>query len=428
MSVSAIKQLRKTVDTQRKKHKVSVSFSYRFDHKTDKLILNYSLPSQIRIKGKLRNCQIRKQKYRSNVNTSNWKKFFDGDRSIVIDDAKFVEKEINKYKTDNLNLDENDFNWWIEDYCSRTVGQTKTLKQLSPLTTKQNRNHLTQYYDWCRSYDIESQDINTHIDKAVIWFEQYYQSKLEKKEWSPTTIHTAYRNIRGFYNYVSDRSKSAFPYNILKRLKIPEARNERDKLNSEEFNKVLDFITVNKKDIRWSKFILMMTIQLKTGMRVSELCNIRKRNINKNLKQIKIVGKGDKIRKLNFVDDADKSLWKLILQQYDKSGNDGLYLFYRTRVVEYLSKKKTVELDVDISLPTTSSYYLQRFREMREELGLRKIITSHSIRRYFITEFVKSNSKELLKQIIGHTSDRMVNYYVGDMIEETTTTTIDIGI
>ena len=34
----------------------------------------------------------------------------------------------------------------------------------------------------------------------------------------------------------------------------------------------------------------------------------------------------------------------------------------------------------------------------------------------------------LLKQIIGHTSDRMVNYYVGDMIEETTTTTIDIGI
>ena len=55
-------------------------------------------------------------------------------------------------------------------------------------------------------------------------------------------------------------------------------------------------------------------------------------------------------------------------------------------------------------------------------------IGQYSIRRYFITEFVKSNSKELLKQIIGHTSDRMVNYYVGDMIEETTTTTIDIGI
>ena len=77
---------------------------------------------------------------------------------------------------------------------------------------------------------------------------------------------------------MADRSKSNFPYNILKKLKIPEARNERDKLNSEEFNKVLDFISLNKKDTRWSKFILMMTLQMKTGMRVSELCNIRKRN------------------------------------------------------------------------------------------------------------------------------------------------------
>ena len=171
MSVSPIKQLRKVVDSQKKKHKITASFSYRFDNKTDKLILNYSLPTQIRKKGKIRKSQIRKQKYRSNVNTSNWKKFFDGDRSIVIDDAKFVDTEIGRYRKGNLNLDENDFNWWIENYCTRKVGQTKTLKQLSPLTTKQNRNHLTQYYMWCRDYDIQCEDINTHIDKAVLWFE-----------------------------------------------------------------------------------------------------------------------------------------------------------------------------------------------------------------------------------------------------------------
>ena len=428
MSVSIIKQLRKIVSSQKKKHRITSSFSYRFDSKTDKLILNYSLPTTIKKNGKIRKHQIRKQKYRSNVDTSNWKKFFNGDRSIVIDDAKMVATEISKYKSNNKDLDENDFSWWIDNYVERKVGQTKTLKQLSPLTTKQNKNHLTQYHMWCRNYDIQSEDINTHIDNAVIWFEQYYQSKLESKDWSPTTIHTAYRNIRGFYNYVSDRSKSNFPYNILKRLRIPEAKNKRDKLNSDEFNKVLDFITLNKKDIRWSKFILMMTLQLKTGMRVSEFCNLRKRNIDKKLKQIKIVGKGDKIRKLNFVDEADKDIWESILKQYDKSSSEGLYLFYRTRIVEYPLQKKIVEIDVDTSLPTTSSYYLQRFREMREELELRKIITSHSLRRYFITEFVKNNSKELLKQIIGHTSDRMVNYYVGDMIEEDTTTTIDIGI
>jgi len=392
------------------------------------LVLRYSLPIQIRKDGRIVTTQKRVQKYRSNINTSNWKKFFAGDRSIVIDDAKLVQSEIKQYTKGLNTTDENDFAWWIESYCSRTVGQTKTLKTLSPSTTKQNRHHLTEYYMWCRNYDIKTEDINLHIENALEWFEKYYQSKLESGRWSPSTIHTAFRNIRGFYNYVSDRSKSSFPYNILKKLKIPEAKNERDKLNSEEFQKLLDFITKFKDDTYWSKFIVMMRLQLKTGMRVGELVNIRKRNIDLKLKQMKIVGKGDRIRKLNFVDKTDTNIWNSIIKQYKRSSKDGIFLFYRTRVQEFPLSGKRLEVDIDENLATTTSYYAQRFREMRELLKLRDIITSHSLRRYFVTEFVKTNPKELAKQVIGHSSDRMINYYVGDLIEETTTTTIDIGV
>ena len=68
---------------------------------------------------------------------------------------------------------------------------------------------------------------------------------------------------------------------------------------------------------------------------------------------------------------------------------------------------------------------------MRTLLGLRGkgVITSHSIRRYFITQFVKeTKNRDLVRQIVGHSSTKMTDYYMGDMIDEDTKTTISIGV
>ena len=68
---------------------------------------------------------------------------------------------------------------------------------------------------------------------------------------------------------------------------------------------------------------------------------------------------------------------------------------------------------------------------MRTLLDLRGkgVVTSDSLRRYFITRFVKeTNNRDLVRQIVGHSSTRMTDYYVGSMIEQDTKTTISLGI
>ena len=171
----------------------------------------------------------------------------------------------------------------------------------------------------------------------------------------------------------------------------------------------------------------MMRLQLKTGMRVGEVVNIKNRNIDENNKQIHIIGKGDKNRVLNFGHEDDEKIWNDILEKKHK----GIYLFHRTRVQFYPKQRHKIEVDIDINLPTTTSYYLQRFRQMRALLDLRGkgVVTSHSLRRYFITRFVKeTNNRDLVRQIVGHSSTRMTDYYVGSMIESDTKTTISLGI
>ena len=114
-----------------------------------------------------------------------------------------------------------------------------------------------------------------------------------------------------------------------------------------------------------------------------------------------------------------------------KYTKDARFLFYRTRVEFYPSQNKEIEIDVDKNLPTTESYYMQRFAKMRDKLGIRGkgVITSHSLRRYFITEFVrKTGNRDLVRQIVGHESTRMTDYYVGNMINPTDETTLDIGV
>ena len=420
--------LRKRVNQQKLKYGITENFSYRFDYRTKKLILTYYVPTIVNKNGKVKNKKIPKSKYRPNINENNYLRYFKGDTTIVRDDAVFVRKQIEKYESKNSVGDEYDFKWWVVSYLNRSVGKTKTIKVLSPLTLKQNKFHINEYKDWCEKYDSKSLDMFSHIDFGTEWFEKYYEEKLKSGRWSATTIGISYRNVRGFYNYVADRHKEKFPHDILKRLKIPQAQHQRDTIRTDEYELIRDFIIENEKDEYWGKFILMLRLQLKTGMRVGELVSIRNRNIDKKTKQIQIVGKGDRTRKLNFRHKTDKHIWESILSKM----TDGIFLFYRTRVQYFPTLDKKIEIEIDKNKPTTTSYYSQRFREMRdEELKLRGkgVITSHSLRRYFITRFVKETGRrDLVRQIVGHTSTRMTDYYMGDLIETDTLTTIDIGV
>ena len=213
------------VTSQKKKFKIAEQFSYRFDFRTKKLILSYSVPVLVRENGKIKTKQKKMERYRSNINDTNWRKFFEGDLSIVRDDAKFVRKQYDSYDEKHGIGDEYDFRYWVEVYLTRVVGHTKTIKPLSPETLRQNKFHLNGYYDFIVNKHQESKDIFSHVKNGKLYFEGYYEHKLKEGKWSPTTIGISYRNIRGFYNYIADRHSDNFPYDILRGVKLPKSVN-----------------------------------------------------------------------------------------------------------------------------------------------------------------------------------------------------------
>ena len=60
--------LKKIVEIQKKKNKITQRFSFRLDNKTEKLILSYSIPHLVNINGTPKTCIKRKQKFYPSIN------------------------------------------------------------------------------------------------------------------------------------------------------------------------------------------------------------------------------------------------------------------------------------------------------------------------------------------------------------------------
>lgn len=432
-----IEKLRKLVQISREKYNIQTEFSYRFDSRSKKLILCYAIPLVVHRAGGSKTQMKKKEKYFGDINDQNYQKYFKGSSRIVRQHADFVQGEKDKYDERYGNNDEYDFRFWVDKFLSREYGRARHSSKLSPHTIKSNKNHLPPFRDYCLMINPSAGEILNHSDNAWKWFEQYFQDRLEGKykgKWSPTTVGTAYRNICGFYNFVADRHPDNFPYGVLKKVQIPKGNSKRDNINEYEYEEIIKFITDKMNDTYWGKFILLLRLQLKTGMREGELVSIKIKNIDKKVKAIWVVGKSGR-RPYYFNQKHDKKIWTDIINAIKPKAE---YLFYQTRVQKFPSQKNKDGsivkklIDRDLSAHTTESYYNQRFREMRdEELKIRGkgIITSHSLRRYFITTYVEqSGDIERTRQLVGHTSARMTEKYMSSIIKKDTKTTIDIGV
>ena len=135
-----LKTLKKLFNETKEKNKITERFSYRFDSRSGRLILSYYIPTIVRENGVVKTLNKKVERYSKDINEKNYKKYFKGRTSIVIDDSKFVRDEIDKaYEKNNVG-DEHDFRWWVESFLNRKFGQTKTIKPILYLTN--TTNHL----------------------------------------------------------------------------------------------------------------------------------------------------------------------------------------------------------------------------------------------------------------------------------------------
>lgn len=219
------------------------------------------------------------------------------------------------------------------------------------------------------------------ISKRTI---QRFMIYLSEKNLSPRSISRRLSALRSFYNFLL--FNDLIDNNPMEGIQNPKLTKKAVKyLNEKELIGILNLM---ENDIEvFSEFSILETLY-STGIRVSELCNLKKTDIDIENKIIRVVGKGNKLRLIPITNNLIQIFEKLIISR--KSQNEFLFQTNRggklyPKYVERIVKKYLSEISEDgrvyphLIRHTFATHLLRRgadIRSIKELLGHESLETT----------------------------------------------------
>lgn len=260
-------------------------------------------------------------------------------------------------------------------------------KRYSKETIRNYESDILQFIDFCDSEDINYKDIDYD-------FARFYLKELkEKRNEKATSVSRKISAIRGFYKYLVNENiidNNYFDLLVLpkKEKKLPRYFEYKE---LEELFNVSDLTTTLGQRDR-----LILELLYATGIRVSELVNIKIDDIDINNNKIKILGKGNKERIVYF-----ENVCKKVLNMYLKDGYKELNKYNN----EYLILNNQGN-----KLTTRGVRYI--LDKLIRETSLNKKISPHMIRHSFATHLLNEGCDLLsVQELLGHESLTATSIY-----------------
>lgn len=227
------------------------------------------------------------------------------------------------------------------------------------LELKRFFNFINKPYD-----QVKSEDIKT-------WLNSLYEAG-----YTSGTIATKYTRVRSFYKYCAEEDLVCKdPFDKIKRPDVDDKLPSY--LNREQMNKLRELIKDNEKESA-----IVETLYT-TGIRVTELTNIKLSDIDWDCRKIKIMGKGKKGRFVLFTNNCE-----IRLKEYLNSRNDtNPYLF-----IKKFGGEKMVRRSIE-----------RLFVGYKKKLGF--TVTPHTLRHTFaVCMAEKEMPINCIQNLLGHES------------------------
>ena len=244
-------------------------------------------------------------------------------------------------------------------------------KKLSKNTIQAYNNDLTKLVNFKSDLlNINSNDIKEFIKKNRVLTNRTLAHRL--------TV------INSFYNYLlSENIISINPCYSINMPKIPSKLPEV--LSEEEVDKLLDINLVDKYSYRNKA---MLELLYATGMRASELTNLKLNNIDLDSCIVRIMGKGSKERIVPINDTTIKYL-NIYINNYRK---------------EILNKKDSEYLFISNALkPITRQGLFKIIKKECIRAGIKKNVYPHILRHSFATHLLNHGANiRIIQELLGH--------------------------
>jgi len=279
--------------------------------------------------------------------------------------------------------------------------------------TIQNYDHyLRRFLDWMKV--TKAKDITLPIIKK-------YRLKLNRytdESGHPLKKSTQAYHIIALRSFLKYLAKQDIDTLAPEKIELPKTESRTIQfLDEDELERILEAPLKNpvKSRVPAGRSKQPTTIQLRdkailevlfsTGLRVSELCQLNRKDINLKKDEFTVVGKGDKPRVVFLSDTAKQALKKYLDCRHDNF--DAVFIPHDART------KKAAKKDSINKQPRLTPRSIQRLIKKYSQLaGITKDISTHSLRHTFATDLLLNGADiRSVQAMLGHASITTTQIY-----------------
>lgn len=259
------------------------------------------------------------------------------------------------------------------------------IKKLNTKTLKAYGIDLRQFEDFLNNKSATT-TVNK-IDKTSIY--DYFNSI--SKNYKPKTLKRKMASLKSFFHYMELEEIIKFsPFHKL-RMTVKESKTLPCFLTLAEINKIFNYLYKYHKKPRDIQRIAIFEIMFATGLRVSELCNLKFSDYSASYQTLKIHGKGAKERVMYI---ANKETQRAIGKHLKICERNTDYLFVNQRHTRL------------------SEQSVRFFIKQIGEIVLHKHIHPHMIRHTFATLLLEEGVDiKYIQTFLGHSNITTTQIY-----------------
>ena len=277
-------------------------------------------------------------------------------------------------------------------------------KSYSDNTISTYLNNLKIYKDYIEENRLDEYSIEP------INLEHFITYLKENFDYKPKSINTMISSLKSYYNFLlKEKYIDNDPTDLLKSPKID--KKYPTYLTNDELNRALYYglltdtnnfaelkrllLAIDTSKNLGKRDYLLINLLYDSGVRVSELINIRINNIDFENRLIKILGKGDKERVVYFTINTSKILYE--------------YIYDICEVHKY-PRKYLFENKSNVVISRFEVYNI--IRKYAELAKIEKKVTPHVLRHTIATHLIQNDADVMsVKTILGHSKVSTTEIY-----------------
>ena len=213
-----------------------------------------------------------------------------------------------------------------------------------------------------------------------------------REDFTPATVNRRLASIRSFHRFLAQRDPelidpSRFLRGSKKQAHLPLYLNET------EITRILESFNTSDLDVLHKSIIELL---YGCGLRVSECCSLRMKQLHLDQKIIRVTGKGNKERMLPLHAEGSTVLRQYVVYvrpQWEKTRSP--YVFLNSR-----------------GMPLNRQYVHHMIKEKVRELGLNPHYSAHSFRHSFATHLLDGGADlRVVQELLGHSDIQTTQIY-----------------